>query len=212
VRLPSLAFVLCSYEFVSVVHRRILERVFGVPVFDLYGSTETGHLLMEDESGQMRPSLQTALLELIDTDPLGIAELVVTTLSNPIMPLIRYRIGDLVEKRELPFGTRYVLHGRAADAFRTMQGQRITMRQVDQCFVGAFGIAHYQLQQRRAGLWVLRYVPDSMGPSAEFLSGLQSRLSRLLEASDDLKIESTDLLLAERSGKFRLCYPDESTS
>ena len=46
-RLPSLRFILCSYEFVSVTHRRILQRVFGVPVFNLYGSTETGHLLME---------------------------------------------------------------------------------------------------------------------------------------------------------------------
>ena len=46
IRLPSLRFILGSYEFVSVVHRRIMERVFGVPVLNLYGSTETGHLLM----------------------------------------------------------------------------------------------------------------------------------------------------------------------
>ncbi len=31
IRLPSLRFILGSYEFVSVVHRRVLERVFGVP-------------------------------------------------------------------------------------------------------------------------------------------------------------------------------------
>jgi len=37
IRLPSLRFILGSYEFVSVVHRRILERVFGVPVFNIYG-------------------------------------------------------------------------------------------------------------------------------------------------------------------------------
>ena len=73
VRLPSLAFIICSYEFFSVVHRGILERVFGVPVFDLYGSTETGHLLMEEEGGGMRPSLQTAILEVIDRDESGIA-------------------------------------------------------------------------------------------------------------------------------------------
>jgi phenylacetate-CoA ligase len=212
VRLPSLAFILCSYEFVSVVHRRILQRVFGVPVLDLYGSTETGHLLMEDEAGRMRPSLQTAYLELIDEDQLGIAELVVTTLSNPIMPLIRYRIGDLVEKRELPFGTRYVLHGRAADTFRTFRGRGVTTRHVDQCFVGVTGIAHYQLHERRAGGWLLRYFPDSTPPTRESLSTLQARLSQVLELRNGLKIESTDLLLAEGSGKFRLCYPDGSTS
>jgi phenylacetate-CoA ligase len=211
VRLPSLAFIICSYEYVSVAHRRILERVFGVPVFDLYGSTETGHLLMEHAAGLMRPSLQTAILELIDEDERGIGELVVTTLSNDVMPLIRYRIADLVQKLELPFGTRYVLHGRVADAFRTRQ-HRVTTRQVDNCFDGLSGIAHYQLHERTPGPWVLRYVPDGIGPSAECLNGLAARLCKLLGLKEELKIESTELLLASGSGKFQLCYPDGSTS
>lgn len=212
VRIPSLAFIVCSYEYVSVVHRSILQRVFGVPVFDLYGSTETGHLLMEYAAGQLRPSLQTALLELINTDELGIAELVVTTLSNDVMPLIRYRIGDLVQKLELPFGSRYILHGRVADAFCTTRNQRVTTRQVDQCFVGVSGIAHYQLQERRAGPWMLRYVPDGSGPTAECLSGLRARLSLVLQLKNKVTIKRTDLLLAGGSGKFRLGYPEGSTS
>ena len=117
IRLPSLRFILGSYEFVSVVHRRILERVFGVPVFNLYGSTETGHLLMEVGPGEMRPSLETALLEVLNTDGQGISELAVTTLTNDFMPLIRYRIGDLVARHERPYYTSYLVHGRAADAF-----------------------------------------------------------------------------------------------
>jgi len=52
IKFPSLKFILCSYEFVSVLHRRILMRVFGVPVFNLYGSTETGHLLMETSAAK----------------------------------------------------------------------------------------------------------------------------------------------------------------
>ena len=163
IRLPSIRFVLCSYEYVSRVHRVILERSFGVPVFDLYGSTETGHLLMEDEAGQMRPSLETAFLELLATDRQGIGDLVVTTLTNSFMPLIRYRIGDLVERFENPYGTRYVLHGRAADAFMIPSGQRITTRQVDQCFAETSGIAHYQLIQRGGGQWNIRFVPDGCG-------------------------------------------------
>ena len=88
-----------------------------MPVFNLYGSTETGHLLMETERGEMRPSLETALLEVLNTDARGIGELAVTTLTNDFMPLIRYRIGDLVERHERPYYTSYVVHGRAADAF-----------------------------------------------------------------------------------------------
>ncbi len=114
IRLPSLRFIVGSYEFVSVVHRRVLERVFGVPVFNLYGSTETGHLLMEVGSGKMHPSHETALLEVLNTDGQGVSELVVTTLTNDYMPLIRYRIGDLVE----------LWSGLTTQAIECMAGQR----------------------------------------------------------------------------------------
>ena len=207
IRLPSLSFILCSYEYVSVVHRRILERVFGVPVFDLYGSTETGHLLMEDISGAMRPSLDTAVLEVVDTNANGIGELAVTTLTNDFMPLIRYRIGDLVEREERPYGTRYILHGRKVDAFPNSTGALVTTRHLDQCFVGIEGVAHYQMVQSSNSQWLLRIVPDRDGPTPEAMVELHSRIVGLIQSKAGLKIELTDLLMPESSGKFRLGYP-----
>jgi phenylacetate-CoA ligase len=207
IRLPRLRFVLCSYEFVSVVHRSILSRVFNVPILDLYGSTETGHLLMQDDAGQMRPSLKTAFFEVLHTDDKGIGDLVVTTLTNSFMPLIRYRIGDLVERSETPYGARYVLHGRAADAFTIGASQRVTTRQVDRCFAGISGIAHYQLVQRQLGEWLLKIVPSGAGPQAAQLQELNQQLSSLLKSSNVVKVEQTDMLGPESSGKFRLGYP-----
>ncbi len=207
IKLPSLRFILGSYEYVSVTHRRILSRAFGVPVFDLYGSTETGHLLMEEPRGESLPSLETALLEVIEPDEAGVGSLVVTTLTNDFMPLLRYRIGDLVERRELPYRTRYVVHGRAADAFRTARGTRVTTRQVDQCFADIEGIAHYQLTERTEGPWLLRFIPDGDGPAAASLASLERRLTGLLELPQGLEILSTDMLVPETSGKFRLGYP-----
>jgi phenylacetate-CoA ligase len=207
IRLPSLRFIVCSYEFVSVTHRSILKHVFGVPVFDLYGSTETGHLLMQDDAEQMRPSLETAYLEVLDADDSGIGSLVVTTLTNPIMPLLRYRIGDLVECSQTPYGKRYTLHGRTADAFYIPSGERVTSRHVDQCFVGIKGVAHYQLIQQDTGSWLLRLVPDGLGPELSQLNELAERLAQLLRTSQPVVIQKTDMLVPERSGKFRLGYP-----
>ena len=68
IRFPSVRIVIRSYEFVSLVHRRILARVFGVPVFNLYGSMGTGHLLIENESGEMKPSYDTAMLEVVELE------------------------------------------------------------------------------------------------------------------------------------------------
>lgn len=199
---PSLRFVICSYEFVSVVHRRIIHRIFGVPVFNLYGSTETGHLLMENEAGEMKPSYDTAALEVVDADPTGVGTLLVTTLSNDYMPLLRYRIGDLAERNARPYGTDFVVHGRIRDALTDSSGSRVTTWQVDQCFVGASGIAHYQLRQTPAGNVHLRYVPETSGGSVNELSGVIARLELLLETT--VTTESVPTLLPESSGKFRL--------
>jgi phenylacetate-CoA ligase len=207
IRLPSLRFILCSYEFVSIAHRRILERVFGVPVLNLYGSTETGHLLMETGRGEMRQSLETALLEVLNIDGHGIGELAVTTLTNDFMPLIRYRIGDLVERRKGPYHTNYVVHGRVADAFLAPDGRRVTTWQIDQCLADLPGFAHYQLCEQAGGEWLLRFVPDVPAPNAEAIEKLRQRLTQLLGVSGDLAVQQTDLLVPESSGKFRLGYP-----
>src|SRR5882724_475608 len=204
IKFPSLKFILCSYEFVSVVHRKILSRVFGVPVFNLYGSTETGHLLMENERGEMKPSYDTAFLEIVDADARGVGGLVVTTLTNDYMPLLRYRIGDLVEKQVQPYGNHFTVHGRARDALTARDGQRVTTWQVDQCFTEINGIAHYELRQSENGECVLRFVPDGIGPTKEKLRRVTSQLETLLQTSAEIKTEAMPVLVPAASGKFRL--------
>jgi phenylacetate-CoA ligase len=204
IKFPSLKFILCSYEFVSVVHRKILARVFGVPVFNLYGSTETGHLLMENERGELKPSYETAFLEISEPDASGIGELVVTTLSNDYMPLLRYRIGDLAEKHALPYGNNFIIHGRARDALRAADGSRVTTWQVDECFAAVDGIAHYELRQNEDGQSVLRFIPDANPPTEESLQGLTSRLQTRLKSPTEIKGEAMTTLVPAASGKFRL--------
>jgi phenylacetate-CoA ligase len=207
IKFPSLKFVLCSYEFVSVVHRRIIERVFGVPVFNLYGSTETGHLLLENERGEMKPSYDTAFLEIVGADARGVGDLIVTTLSNDYMPLLRYRIGDLAERRAQPYGTDFIVHGRASAALTSGNGHRVTTWEVDQCFAETTGIAHYELRQDETGNLALRYLPDGAGPSAETLSRLKSQLGALLNPRAEIETQAMEILLPSPSGKFRLTAP-----
>jgi len=154
----------------------------------------------------MRPSLETAFLELVQWEAEGVGELVVSTLSNPVMPLIRYRIGDLVERAEGPYGMRYRLHGRTADAFELSDGERVTTKHIDECFAGLNGFAHYQLIQR-AGEWVLRFVAETAEPSGATLAELSDKLSQRLHTSRPILLQKTDMLVPEKSGKFRLGYP-----
>ena len=193
---PSLRFILTSYEYTSVVHRAMMERVFGVPVINLYGSSETGHLLVED-NGAMLPSRDTAHLE--STVAEGLGELLVTTLTNPYLPLLRYEIGDFIEVT--PDG--YRVHGRKRDALRSADGRTLTTRMIDQAFAGVDGIAHYQLRQKADGSAHLFLLPAAEGDSLTSAQAkLTEELSRLLGTT--VTAESVSLIAPEDSGKFRL--------
>jgi phenylacetate-CoA ligase len=195
-RFPSLRFILTSYEYTSVAHRAIMERVFGVPVINLYGSSETGHLLVEHDD-VMLASPETAILESTSAD--GIGELLVTTLTNPYLPLLRYEIGDFVERS--PDG--YRVHGRKRDALRGADGRTLTTRMIDQTFAGISGIAHYQLRQKADGSAHLFLLPEAEGDSLTLAQAkLAAELSRLLGTT--ITTESVSLIAPEDSGKFRL--------
>jgi phenylacetate-coenzyme A ligase PaaK-like adenylate-forming protein len=193
---PTLRFILTSYEYTSVSHRAIMERVFRVPVIDLYGSSETGHLLIEYD-GVMRTVPETAMLESTAVD--GIGELLVTTLTNPYLPLLRYEVGDYVERTE----DGYWLHGRKRDALCDAHGRILTTRMVDQNFAGESGIAHYQLRQKADGSAHLLLVPAKPADNLSLAKAkLTAELGRLL--GTPVTAECVALIAPEDSGKFRL--------
>ena len=199
-RFPSVKFIMCSYEFVSVVHRKILARVFGVPVFNLYGSTEAGHLLIENEAGEMRGCEENVFYEIINADENGVGELVVTTLTNEIMPLLRYRVGDLVQRA----GENFLVHGRVRDGLQRSDGRRVTTLEVDRCFESVAGIAHYQLRQTEAGVCDLQFISDAVPAEAGDLNRLTARLAGLLGLKNKIRAAAVEKLPPQTSGKFRL--------
>jgi phenylacetate-coenzyme A ligase PaaK-like adenylate-forming protein len=185
--------------------------VFGVPVYNLYGSTETGHLMMEQSAGQMVASKKVAHLDVINKDDRGIGELVVSTLSNDYMPLLNYRIGDLVEPHfsanELGDSTTYILHGRAPDALKSPDGRRVTTRDVDQCFVGCEGVVHYRLHETSPGNFLLSYISGSDIDTEPSISAVVQKLEQLIQPPKRIEAKRAKFLLPEGSGKFVFNYP-----
>jgi phenylacetate-CoA ligase len=209
VKFSRLKFIITTYEYTSVLHKRILERVFGVPVYNLYGSTETGHLMIEQGAGEMVASRNVAYLDVIHQDDRGIGELVVSTLSNDYMPLLKYRIGDLVEARPTASGdgVTYILHGRAPDTLKAPDGRRITTRDVDQCFVGSTDLVHYRLQENSPGSFVLKIVSESDGVTKTAIRVVVEKLEQLIRPTRKIEAIPAKFLLPEPSGKFVLFYP-----
>ncbi len=90
--------ILCAAEKLETYQRAVVERVFGVPVVERYGSRDIGQMAYQlPEQGQDFQIDRCSCL--IEPDGLpdenGVAPVLVTTLRNQAMPLLRYRIEDL---------------------------------------------------------------------------------------------------------------------
>jgi len=83
--------------------RELIQDVFGAHVFNMYGSREVGAIACEtSEHDGLHVSDYTQYVELIDNNQNTVSygdkgEVIITSLTNYAMPLIRYRIGDIAE-------------------------------------------------------------------------------------------------------------------
>lgn len=100
-RIAGLRAVLCVGETVSPALRMSCRNVLGADIEDVYSSQELGYIALQcPVSSQYHVMAETMLVEVIDVNgnPCGPGEtgrLVVSSLHNMAMPLIRYVVGDL---------------------------------------------------------------------------------------------------------------------
>jgi phenylacetate-CoA ligase len=99
---PALRALFVGGEPLSDPRRRRIEEIWGVPIVQEYGSTETGSLAGECAAGRMHLWSDRAIFEVYDPDtgtvrPDGRGQLVVTPLYREAMPLLRYNLADDVE-------------------------------------------------------------------------------------------------------------------
>lgn len=80
--------------------QEIAERVFGVPITTAYGASECGGVAQQCRRGRLHLSVDHVVYEVVRRDGTAadegeVGEIVLTTLHNFGMPLIRYKVGDL---------------------------------------------------------------------------------------------------------------------
>ncbi len=207
-------FITLTYEFPSSLHYRQIRRVFpDIPVLSSYGSTETGHLLIECEHGRFH---QNSAYCHLDFQPLEMAQgdfevgrLLVTTLGNPWVSLLRFDIGDLVqlETAACPCGrtagltVAHVL-GRVRDLTFTGTGRAVTVNELDRIVGQTDTLVTYQLEQAGRNEYLFHYVAaDGYSvPVSAILAGLKS----LYGSAAMITMRPESAIPCEPSGKFRL--------
>ena len=101
VKLSSVKLVEVTGEMLHENQRKVIEKAFGCKVVNMYAAQEFDILSYECEYGILHAWTKNLFFEVLrDGVPVSegdIGELVVTSLTNYTMPLIRYKIGDLVK-------------------------------------------------------------------------------------------------------------------
>ena len=187
--------------------RTVIEEVFGVPATNRYGCEEVSLIACEcEQHNGLHVAAESVFTEV---EPSG--HLLVTDLSNFAMPLIRYRIGDVVtaSDRPCPCGRGLPLldrvEGRDADFVVTPAGGLISGISLTENFaVHIPGTAQVQIVQDELTHMRVRMVVD-----AGFTDGSRRKVADMVrelfgpEMRHDLEI--VDLIPQEPSGKYRFC-------
>lgn len=123
----------------SVPLRRDLEGAFACPVFDVYGLHETRPIAVATDTGPHRVLGRRVLVEVVAPDgaPVGYGErgeIVVTAGENPLLPLVRYRTGDVGRLVRLAGGALAIadLEGREDTRFVTAGGTAVACVELTQ--------------------------------------------------------------------------------
>jgi phenylacetate-CoA ligase len=101
--LKKLRALFVAGEMLSASRKHRLEQEWGVPVYEFYGTTETGNLATSCECGNLHCSVDHFHFEVLNNfnnKPVPFGEkglLHITTFSKDNFPLLRYDVGDIVE-------------------------------------------------------------------------------------------------------------------
>jgi len=212
--------VVTSAEVLEADDRRLIEEVFGCPVFNRYGCREFSVVASECEARQGLHTMAEGLYVEIEAAPKSSPEsageplgaILVTDLLNHAMPLIRYRIGDMGTwaEGECPCG-------RSLPRLRTVAG-RVTDflvgsdgRLVSGVFLATYVVAkrpslgQVQIHQDEPGKVLFLVKPGSSFDSSEDPEYLAAATREHLGDSTDVSWRLVDTLTALPSGKFLFC-------
>jgi phenylacetate-CoA ligase len=186
--------------------RAVIEEVFGVPATDRYGSEETSLIASQcDRHAGLHVAAESVLTEV---GPGG--HLLVTDLVNLAMPLIRYRIGDVLSPggpcpcgRGLP--TIGGVMGRDADYVLTPDGGLVSGISLTENFALHIpGAAQVQVVQESLTRLTVRVVPDD-----GFTDTSRRKIGELVRDTFGPAVRheilEVDAIPQEASGKYRFC-------
>jgi len=210
--------IMCSAGTLYPEMRERIERVFTAPVFNRYGSREVGAIACECEQHEgLHVSALMNYIEILLPDgahaePGEVGEVVVTSLVNYAMPLIRYRIGDLAAWAQKPCscGRGWPLlkevTGRVSDMFVTREGARVNGKYFHHLFYSSDWVRRFQIIQEDIDYVRVLIVPTDEDTQqtdhADELEILRKQIKLILGSGCRVEFEFMEDIPPTASGKY----------
>jgi len=203
---PSILGIYSTAEVLHDGQRKLMEQAFHSMVFNQYGSREIPNIACECRHGN-----QHIFTDMVYLDPQHINDedrLILTSLTNRVMPLIRYDIGDTGKLKEgdCPCGSPFPMMEmglcRSNDLIKTRSGKSIHPSYFNGLLYGQTGIRQYQFIQSEVDKITLNIVsPCSL--HVETTNILQERIRRDIDEKMLLEINYVNDIKRSVSGKHR---------
>lgn len=152
--------IFTSSEVLNSSTRYTIENYFNCKVYDVYGSTETKEVSWECQSHEgYHINEDLFYLELLSENNMpvnngDVGRIVITTLENKAMPLLRYFTGDLgifLDKKcscGRNFSLMKPVFGRVVDYFTLKNGTQVSPYELTMSIEDLNGIMQYQILQK----------------------------------------------------------------
>jgi phenylacetate-CoA ligase len=203
-----LSAVFTSSETLLPHQRSAIEKAFACRVFDWYGNGERVAAIAQCEHGTYHELPTYSIVEYLDAGG-GMKEIVGTTLHNRVMPLFRYRTGDLAHQIPAeqcvcgrPFPVVSGIQGRVKDQLLMEDGRRVTPI-VGRIFKGLSGVREAQIIQSARDRIVVQIVVDGAGSTPEAEEIVERVHTDIGGRREILHVELVGSIAREENGKFK---------
>ncbi len=213
-RLFQPQYIIITYEFLSELHRKIIQQVFSAPIISSYGTTETGYVFMECERGRLHQNTEFCR---VDFQPFqsrfggpGRGRILVTTFHNPWSTLLRFDVGDVVclAEKECPCGRMHgftldTIEGRIKSCTFATNGMLITTHTLDTSLSQLPEIIEYQLEQTTQKSYILRLITSGKNKRS-LANAACDILQRIYGKDAQIEIQYPKTIAPSPSGKYEL--------
>ena len=207
--------ILVSAETVLPHQRLAIETAFGAKLYNQYASSEGAPFVSECKSGRLHVHLDSGLVEILDDEgnearPGQVGQMVVTSFTTHVVPLLRFAIGDnAVPSRDgvscdcgLPLPTIEAVVGRVDDVLYT--AERGFVGRLDTVFKSVpNSIVEAQIAQTAPETIILRVVPDRIRYRPEHADMVVEEMRKRLGQMVEIRVQEVDSIPRSANGKMR---------